>query len=73
MIESFLLGDTVKMKKPHACGNDLWTVTRTGADVKIKCLGCGHVVMLDRLAFLKAAKKIMEKENIFEDNGKKEL
>ncbi len=62
MIDTFALGDTVKMKKPHACGNDLWTVTRTGADVKIKCLGCGRVVMLDRLAFLKAAKKIMEKE-----------
>jgi hypothetical protein len=63
MIDTFALGDTVKMKKPHACGNDLWTVTRTGADVKIKCLGCGRVVMLDRLAFLKAAKKIMEKES----------
>ena len=62
MIEAFALGDTVKMKKPHACGSDLWTVTRTGADVKIKCLGCGRVVMLDRLAFLKAAKKIMEKD-----------
>ena len=63
MIEQFSLGDTVKMKKPHACGNDLWTITRVGADVKIKCLGCQHVVMLDRLAFLKAAKKILPKES----------
>ena len=59
MIETFALGDTVRMKKTHACGNDLWTITRVGADVKIKCLGCGRVVMLDRLAFLKAAKKII--------------
>lgn len=62
MIETFSIGDIVRMKKPHACGNDLWTVIRTGADVKIKCRECGRVVMLDRLAFLKAAKKIIEKE-----------
>ena len=62
MIETFALGDTVRMKKPHACGSDTWTVTRVGADVKIKCHGCGRVVMLDRLAFLKAAKKILAKE-----------
>ena len=62
MIETFALGDTVQMKKPHACGTDRWTVTRVGADVKIKCLGCGRVVMLDRLVFLKNAKKILGKE-----------
>lgn len=62
MIESFALGDVVQMKKQHACGCDRFTVTRVGADVKIKCLGCAHVVMLDRLAFLKAAKKIIGKE-----------
>ena len=63
MIETFALGDTVRMKKQHACGNDLFTITRVGADVKIRCDGCGRVVMLDRLAFLKAAKKIIGKES----------
>lgn len=63
MIETFALGDTVRMKKPHACGEDTWIITRVGADVKIKCQGCGRVVMLDRLAFLKAAKKIIGKES----------
>ena len=62
MIGSFALGDVVRMKKPHACGADTWTVTRVGADVKIRCHGCGRVVMLDRLAFLKAAKQIFGKE-----------
>ena len=62
MIETFALGDTVRMKKQHACGNDLFTITRVGADVKIKCLGCGRVIRMARLAFLKSAKKIMEKE-----------
>lgn len=51
-------GDTVITKKPHPCGCDRWQVVRTGADVKIKCLGCGRVVMLDLLAFEKALKKV---------------
>ena len=63
MIGQFNLGDTVRMKKPHACGADTWTITRVGADVKIRCEGCGRVVMLDRLAFLKSAKKIIGKES----------
>ena len=63
MIETFALGDTVRMKKPHAWGCDTWTITRVGADVKIRCEGCGRIVMLDRLAFLKSAKKIIGKES----------
>lgn len=61
MIEQFGLGDTVKMKKPHPCGSSEWVITRTGADIKIKCLGCGRVVMLDREIFLKRAAKITAK------------
>ena len=52
------LGDIVTTKKPHPCGSSRWEVVRTGADVKIKCLGCGRVVMLDLLAFEKALKKV---------------
>ena len=59
MIDAFSLGDRVILKKPHACGENLWEIVRVGADVKIKCLNCGRVVMLDRLAFLKRAKKLM--------------
>ena len=52
MIESFELGDRIVMKKPHACGANEWVLTRTGADVKLRCTGCGRIVMLDRLDFL---------------------
>ena len=62
MIGAFLLGDRVVLKKPHACGENLWEIVRVGADVKLKCAGCGRVVMLDRLAFLKRAKKLMPSE-----------
>ena len=59
MIESFQLHDRVVMKKPHACGTNEWTVIRTGADVKIRCNACGRIVMMDRLDFLRRAKKIL--------------
>ena len=59
MIETFALGDQVVLKKPHACGENLWEIVRVGADVKLKCTACGRVVMLDRLEFLKRAKKLL--------------
>ncbi len=45
------------MKKAHPCGANRWEVVRTGADVKIKCLNCGRIVMLDKLTFEKSLKK----------------
>lgn len=51
--KQFNLGDIVRMKKQHPCGGYTWEVLRTGADVKIKCLGCGRMVMLPRLEFEK--------------------
>lgn len=60
----FTLGQTVVMRKPHACGCSEWLITRTGADIKIKCLGCGRVVMLDRGDFLRAAKCIKEENDV---------
>lgn len=53
------LGDQVKMRKPHPCGSDVWTVIRVGADIKIRCQGCGRIVMLDRPVFEKRLKKIL--------------
>ena len=52
------LGDTVTTRKPHACGCSTWQVVRIGADYKIKCEKCGHVVMLDSIKFHKAVKRI---------------
>lgn len=58
----FGVGDVVQMKKTHPCGSDRWTVTRVGADVKIKCLGCGRLVMLERAEFVKRLKKVLERK-----------
>ncbi len=61
MEEPILLGDVIQTRKKHPCGNDVWTVTRTGADIKIKCQGCGRVVMLDRDTFVKRRKKVLSR------------
>ncbi|NLG67937.1 MAG: DUF951 domain-containing protein, partial [Firmicutes bacterium] len=37
------LGDVVQMRKSHPCGSDQWEVLRTGMDIRIRCVGCGHV------------------------------
>lgn len=47
----FGLGDVVRMKKQHPCGSFNWEVVRMGMDIKIRCTGCGRVVMLPRSEF----------------------
>ena len=42
------LNDIFTMKKAHPCGSRTWRVLRTGADFRLKCLGCGHELMLPR-------------------------
>ena len=42
------VGDIVKLKKPHPCGSHEWEILRVGADFRLKCLGCGHELMLPR-------------------------
>ncbi len=53
------LGDRVLMKKAHPCGSREFVITRTGADFKIKCCGCDHIIMLDNADFKKKVKKII--------------
>ena len=57
------IGDVVKTKKQHPCGSQLWEITRVGVDFKLKCLGCGHVVMLPREKALKMITKKIYTEN----------
>ncbi|MFH1383094.1 MAG: DUF951 domain-containing protein [Chloroflexota bacterium] len=45
------LGDTVRLKKKHACGGDEWQVVRLGTDIGVKCLKCHHYVLLERSLF----------------------
>lgn len=57
----YALNDIVQMKKPHPCGTNRWQIIRVGADIKIQCTGCGHIVMMSRHNFNKSVKKVLEK------------
>ena len=59
MGEEIRLGDVIATRKPHPCGGNEWTVTRTGADIKMRCNRCGRLVMLDREAFLRRRKAVL--------------
>lgn len=59
---NYKLFDKVKMKKVHPCGSDMFTIVRTGADVKIKCDKCGRIIMLSVPDFLKRLKSVKNTE-----------
>lgn len=62
MVEkSYDMHDIVQMKKPHPCGENAWKIIRLGADIRIKCQGCGQSVMMPRREFEKKMKKVTEK------------
>ena len=42
------LGDVVRTRKTHPCGSDQWEIVRLGADIGIRCLGCGRHVLMPR-------------------------
>jgi hypothetical protein len=57
--KEFQLHDVVEMKKQHPCGENKWQIIRMGADIRIKCLGCNHSVMISRSEFKKKLKKVI--------------
>lgn len=61
--DDYTLNTIVEMKKPHPCvsRNKLFQVVRLGADIKIKCLGCGNIIMMPRHDFEERVRLIKEK------------
>ena len=56
------LHDIVVLKKNHPCRkSETWEIVRMGVDIKVKCQGCGAVVMFERPDFEKKLKKIVTK------------
>ncbi len=66
-IVSAKIGDLVKLKKKHPCGENRWKVYKVGMDIGLECQGCGRRVKLFRRDFNRRFKgylkeKIGEKE-----------
>ena len=56
------VGDILKLKKEHPCGSKEWEVLRIGADFRLKCMGCGHQIMVPRPKVEKNIREIKRKE-----------
>ena len=61
--KNYKLGDRLVLKKGHPCGTNDWEVVKLGADIKLKCTGCGRLVFIPRIELNKKIKKVIEKES----------
>lgn len=60
------IGDILEMKKPHPCGkgdNKKFLVLRVGMDFKIRCIACGHELMIPRSKAEKNIRKVIRQQN----------
>ena len=57
------LNDILVMKKAHPCGGDRWLVLRTGADLRLRCMKCGHELMTPRFKVEKNIRSIQRVDN----------
>ena len=55
---TYEVGDIVKLKKPHPCGSHEWEILRVGADFRLRCVGCGRQVMMERRTVEKSARAL---------------
>lgn len=64
-IKTFSVGDTLNMKKNHACDKNAkqMLVLMAGSDVKVKCVGCGREMIIPRVKLEKSIKNVTRKEN----------
>ena len=60
------VGDMLELKKAHPCGSNERLVLRVGMDIKLRCAGCGHELMIPRAKAEKSVKQIIRAE---EKNG----
>ena len=57
---NYELGDIVRLKKKHPCGSFYWEILRVGMDFRLKCQGCGHLILIPRTKFEKMVKGKVE-------------
>jgi hypothetical protein len=55
------VNDIVRLRKKHPCGGDEWQVVKLGIDVRIKCLKCQKLVLLERGVLERRMKALVSK------------
>lgn len=56
----FEVGQLIRMKKPHPCGENRWEILRTGMDFRLRCTGCERQVMVPRKLVEKRFKEFIQ-------------
>jgi hypothetical protein len=64
MLQQLDIGSRVQLRKAHPCGSDEWVVYRMGADIGLRCVGCGRQILLARSVLAKRLKRVLSSENI---------
>ncbi len=61
-IMDFQLGEVIKLKKAHPCGENQWKILRVGMDFRLQCAKCGREVMVPRKLVEKNFRGYIKKE-----------
>ena len=61
MLTELQMDDVLRLRKPHPCGSTDWVVVRLGADIGLKCLGCGRRLLLPRRDVARRLKTFVKK------------
>ena len=59
---TYELGDIVRLKKKHPCGSFNWEILRVGMDFRLKCQGCGPLILIPRTKFEQMVKGKVENQ-----------
>ena len=64
MADMYEVGDVVRLKKKHPCGSFEWEILRVGADFRLKCIGCGHQIMIARKLVEKNTRELKKNNKV---------
>lgn len=64
-VVDYKLYDVIEMKKSHPCvhKSKLFQITMVGADIRIRCLGCGNSILMSRDKFNEKIRKVVSNNN----------
>ena len=69
MLPDLQMNDVLRLRKPHPCGGTDWAVVRLGADIGLKCLTCGHRILLSRRDVARRLKATVSRGGEAPDRG----
>lgn len=55
------LGDTLRLRKKHPCGDDRWEILRPGVDMRLQCVTCKRIILIPRVKLVKQVKEVIPK------------